>query len=165
MIETVPTTIYEDYSFVFERLTSIYKRGKKDSAQVAWLRAKRQAVDEKAAIYDTSPLLEKMEEATLSAIEKEQNRKVETSYAFQYYRFLQQFNINFQTSERVAVDVLPLFQEGEGSWNDKNHDHHRTRREGRKIGRNDPCPCGSGKKYKKCCLEQDRRKMADPARL
>jgi len=24
-------------------------------------------------------------------------------------------------------------------------------RPGRKIGRNDPCPCGSGKKYKKCC--------------
>ena len=23
----------------------------------------------------------------------------------------------------------------------------------RKVGRNDPCPCGSGKKYKKCCLE------------
>ncbi|KAB5148749.1 hypothetical protein GAC40_28460, partial [Bacteroides thetaiotaomicron] len=22
---------------------------------------------------------------------------------------------------------------------------------GTKIGRNDPCPCGSGKKYKKCC--------------
>jgi len=21
-----------------------------------------------------------------------------------------------------------------------------------KIGRNDPCPCGSGKKYKKCCM-------------
>jgi preprotein translocase subunit SecA len=26
-----------------------------------------------------------------------------------------------------------------------------TARHGRKIGRNDPCPCGSGKKYKKCC--------------
>ncbi|MDD5581882.1 MAG: preprotein translocase subunit SecA [Candidatus Marinimicrobia bacterium] len=25
------------------------------------------------------------------------------------------------------------------------------RREGRKIGRNEPCPCGSGKKYKHCC--------------
>jgi len=23
-----------------------------------------------------------------------------------------------------------------------------------KVGRNDPCPCGSGKKYKRCCLEQ-----------
>ena len=22
----------------------------------------------------------------------------------------------------------------------------------KKIGRNQPCPCGSGKKYKKCCL-------------
>jgi preprotein translocase subunit SecA len=25
-----------------------------------------------------------------------------------------------------------------------------VRREGVKVGRNDPCPCGSGKKYKKC---------------
>lgn len=23
----------------------------------------------------------------------------------------------------------------------------------RKVGRNEPCPCGSGKKYKKCCLK------------
>jgi preprotein translocase SecA subunit len=27
---------------------------------------------------------------------------------------------------------------------------HPTRREGEKVGRNDPCPCGSGKKYKRC---------------
>ena len=25
------------------------------------------------------------------------------------------------------------------------------RRNGSKVGRNDPCPCGSGKKYKRCC--------------
>ena len=25
---------------------------------------------------------------------------------------------------------------------------------GKKIGRNDPCPCGSGKKYKECCLNK-----------
>ena len=25
-----------------------------------------------------------------------------------------------------------------------------------KAGRNDPCPCGSGKKYKKCCMEKDQ---------
>lgn len=23
-----------------------------------------------------------------------------------------------------------------------------------KVGRNDPCPCGSGKKYKKCCANK-----------
>ncbi len=28
------------------------------------------------------------------------------------------------------------------------------KRVGKKIGRNDPCPCGSGKKYKKCCGKQ-----------
>ena len=27
-------------------------------------------------------------------------------------------------------------------------------RAGSKIGRNDPCPCGSGKKYKKCCARE-----------
>ncbi len=26
-------------------------------------------------------------------------------------------------------------------------------RKKKKVGRNDPCPCGSGKKYKKCCLQ------------
>jgi len=26
-----------------------------------------------------------------------------------------------------------------------------VKRKGRKVGRNEPCPCGSGKKYKKCC--------------
>ena len=26
------------------------------------------------------------------------------------------------------------------------------------IGRNDPCPCGSGKKYKKCCEAKDQLK-------
>ena len=25
------------------------------------------------------------------------------------------------------------------------------RKVGKKVGRNEPCPCGSGKKYKKCC--------------
>ncbi|MFD2752300.1 SEC-C metal-binding domain-containing protein [Virgibacillus siamensis] len=26
-----------------------------------------------------------------------------------------------------------------------------TKYGGKKVGRNEPCPCGSGKKYKKCC--------------
>ena len=31
----------------------------------------------------------------------------------------------------------------------------KNKRSSRKIGRNEPCPCGSGKKYKKCCLEKE----------
>lgn len=30
----------------------------------------------------------------------------------------------------------------------------KTRRKLVKVGRNDPCPCGSGKKYKRCCIEK-----------
>ena len=29
-----------------------------------------------------------------------------------------------------------------------------------KIGRNDPCPCGSGKKYKKCCMNKPQSPVA-----
>jgi len=35
-----------------------------------------------------------------------------------------------------------------------------VRRDGKKVGRNDPCPCGSGKKYKKCCLLKETQPRA-----
>ena len=34
-----------------------------------------------------------------------------------------------------------------------------VRNKEKKVGPNDPCPCGSGKKYKKCCMQKD--KMAE----
>lgn len=30
----------------------------------------------------------------------------------------------------------------------------------KKIGRNDPCSCGSGKKYKKCCMRKDQHLLS-----
>lgn len=30
----------------------------------------------------------------------------------------------------------------------------------KKIGRNDPCPCGSGKKYKNCCMKKEQEQAA-----
>jgi len=38
-----------------------------------------------------------------------------------------------------------------------------VRRAAAKLGRNDPCHCGSGKKYKRCCLDKDRERLADPS--
>lgn len=32
-----------------------------------------------------------------------------------------------------------------------------------KTGRNDFCPCGSGKKYKKCCLNKPEEVLEKPA--
>lgn len=50
-----------------------------------------------------------------------------------------------------------LFTDGDSHTHpggEGHHHHHKpqtVQRESPKIGRNDPCPCGSGKKYKKCC--------------
>ena len=35
--------------------------------------------------------------------------------------------------------------------NDKDETTIKTQAKSKKVGRNDPCPCGSGKKYKQCC--------------
>ncbi len=39
-----------------------------------------------------------------------------------------------------------------GSIINEGHESEPFVRTGKKIGRNDPCPCGSGKKYKHCCM-------------
>ena len=39
-------------------------------------------------------------------------------------------------------------------WQEKNKQQRLMTRTKQKVGRNDPCPCGSGKKYKKCCEGQ-----------
>jgi len=39
------------------------------------------------------------------------------------------------------------------------------RNNGKKIGRNDPCPCGSGKKYKKCCMNAETPRPVDYKKL
>ena len=46
------------------------------------------------------------------------------------------------------------FKNVDGSWLYENGEIHAgqpVRRESPKVGRNDACPCGSGKKFKKCC--------------
>lgn len=45
--------------------------------------------------------------------------------------------------ERVKTEQL--------TTNKDDQSVHRTVKKGKKVGRNDPCPCGSGKKYKQCC--------------
>ncbi len=39
------------------------------------------------------------------------------------------------------------------------HSGSTMRRAAPRVGRNDPCPCGSGKKYKRCCHDQDQERL------
>ncbi|OIP97775.1 MAG: preprotein translocase subunit SecA [Syntrophobacteraceae bacterium CG2_30_61_12] len=62
------------------------------------------------------------------------------------------FHIQIQREEQVETlrkkqEDQPMFY-GPG---DAGGAKKQVVRNGRKVGRNDPCPCGSGKKYKKCC--------------
>lgn len=57
-----------------------------------------------------------------------------------------------QPSPSVSAEVPPLPIE-EPPWQDERPPvpAEPVRRRSLKVGRNDPCPCGSGKKYKVCC--------------
>lgn len=55
-----------------------------------------------------------------------------------------------KTVESRHID-LPFMKKGENAENQSREQKHQPVRKGPKIGRNDPCPCGSGKKYKHCC--------------
>ena len=50
--------------------------------------------------------------------------------------------------EQVAKPDAPNAGSGDGSFSE-------STKSARKVGDNDPCPCGSGKKYKKCCKFKD----------
>jgi len=45
------------------------------------------------------------------------------------------------------------------------HSGYTVRRAVPKHGRNEPCPCGSGKKYKKCCLKQDEERLRNSSEV
>lgn len=63
----------------------------------------------------------------------------------------------FLQSSDITISELPEFQAMAASLR-KPRLQKTTVAKGR-IGRNDQCPCGSGKKFKKCCLGKDERRI------
>jgi hypothetical protein len=63
--------------------------------------------------------------------------------------------VEFALDERLRLSGLdPVFaaeQDAEGAEIEEQPARVARPPQSQKIGRNDPCPCGSGKKYKKCC--------------
>lgn len=68
---------------------------------------------------------------------------------------LVEFSARFRTGgkEHEHVEAARFVRE-EGQWRYAGTEKIKgqtVRREAPKVGRNDPCPCGSGRKFKKCC--------------
>ena len=65
--------------------------------------------------------------------------------------FTARYSVNGMEQE-MREDAAFSRENGEWRYVDGTvHGHVPYRREAPKTGRNDPCPCGSGKKFKKCC--------------
>ncbi len=61
------------------------------------------------------------------------------------------YRIQLSESDRIEELRRPREQNLIFSGGDEPARKNPVRRAGNKVGRNSPCPCGSGKKYKKCC--------------
>lgn len=64
--------------------------------------------------------------------------------------------VSAEDDEDNSEDIAPTLQRKQvaqptATSVDGTDTANKTVRKGKKVGRNDPCPCGSGKKYKKCC--------------
>jgi preprotein translocase subunit SecA len=79
---------------------------------------------------------------------------------FETVNFLFHVHVKVESREEIALKEkqTKLREERKDIFGDSQDDEvKRTpiKREMPKVGRNDPCPCGSGKKYKKCCGASD----------
>ena len=64
------------------------------------------------------------------------------------------FLVQLRTNQEVKRQKVA--QETGTSAPDKSVKKQPVRTAATKVGPNDPCPCGSGKKYKKCCMQKDK---------
>lgn len=127
------------------------------------------------AMYDTSP--DKFENEIKQLYE---NKLVSLSYAGSFDSLIKQKRNKSDIIEKVPV-MYEMYQDAVDTWSgyqeEEEKDYHNVYGDDKgdmyddeyedgeepvqtvvrtepKIGRNDSCPCGSGKKYKKCCLKE-----------
>jgi hypothetical protein len=87
-----------------------------------------------------------------------------SSDLYQLDAIMEKYNFVFSSKEQGQkfIDTLMLARKLTRTWDNKGHNlselYSFLQKESLpplihnvKVGRNDPCPCGSGKKYKKCC--------------
>ena len=67
--------------------------------------------------------------------------------------FRTKFGVQIVQREEVETDLSRAAENFDSSENKDEIDVKPIKRS-EKIGRNDPCPCGSGKKYKNCCMNK-----------
>ncbi len=109
-------------------------------------------------IYVFQPGIQLMPNETMldyvksSVVKHQEKKRLMLSVYLNDKADVERVEFEFYSYEDIPKDELDHLQE-------KAIEYTKSRAKGiiqakglKKIGRNDPCPCGSGKKYKKCCL-------------
>lgn len=114
------------------------ERGDKKAAKN--YQAKLKKLDKRLASW---PLENYMTEERLDEFMAKLDQEViEKDPAVQYLKYFDTLQINLETEEEVDAQKVTRLNSDDFAMNLGGKSS---------IGRNDPCPCGSGKKYKKCC--------------
>lgn len=104
-------------------------------------------------IYDGEPCCRVIKKADFLALSMTENPR---------NKYTVMFLVDDNTGEKIdqydytflkylILAVKSPFDEWSYEWTKKRHPHSRFK----EVGKNDLCPCESGKKYKKCCLNED----------
>ncbi len=91
----------------------------------------------------------------MEMLERIKRDTVEKLFAVQVAREQEVKEIKAERKQSFVMSRGPTAPATQGGGETEDGKGVTVRREGKKVGRNDPCPCGSGKKYKRCCLEKD----------
>jgi uncharacterized protein YecA (UPF0149 family) len=83
--------------------------------------------------------------------------KIDETVVDNYFRRIASHQSYMRQQEEAAQRQSELIKAGYQVVQRKKGKGTELRRDAPKVGRNDPCPCGSGKKYKQCHMRSDRQ--------
>lgn len=127
--------------------------------------------------YEQTPQMDKLKQFLAEQCRQPRCKAEEVAAEIQYacaveagigqiFELLEEYHVDLDDkSVSSFVEIITAVQNNTRLWANKGHTPNElaalyNRRpplamsgviKKQKIGRNDPCPCGSGKKYKKCC--------------
>ena len=127
--------------------------------------------------YEQTPQMDKLKQFLAEQCQQPRFKAEEVAAEIQYacaveagvgqvFEILEEYHVDLDDkSVSSFVEIITAVQNNTRLWANKGHTPNElatlyNRRppfatsgviKKPKIGRNDPCPCGSGKKYKKCC--------------
>jgi len=94
----------------------------------------------------------------LEMLDRIKKDTVEKLFAIQIAKEQEMKEVKMERKQTFVMSRGEAAQDGGGKTEDGKG--VTVRRDGKKVGRNDPCPCGSGKKYKRCCLPKEEEARA-----